>query len=106
MESDLETEDRAERARPESVEARGQTTGASISAGEFARPIDARQLAGQINSVATGVLSGAYTATQLDMLRLYAGMVRSIAQLMTAETSRARQARELPDLTLPDIDEE
>lgn len=72
----------------------------------FARPIDARQLAGQINTVATGLLNGEYVGQQLDTVRLYAAMVRSIAQLMTAETSRARQSRELPDLTLPELDVE
>ena len=66
----------------------------------FVRPKDARALAAQITTVSTALLNGVFSAAELDVLRLYAAMVRSTAQLMTAETSRARQSRELPDLSL------
>lgn len=70
-------------------------------------PKSVREFANQVNAMATAVLNGEITGEALDVTRIYAGLARTVAQLMTTEVQRARMADATPDLSFdtPDEDE-
>lgn len=60
------------------------------------QPVDVRGLASQVNKVATMVLNGKLS---IEDVKGYATLTRTIAQLISAETARARMLREPPNLS-------
>lgn len=60
-------------------------------------PHNVKELASQATEVATMILNGSINR---ESAKSYSAIVRSIAQLMSAETSRARMQKEAPDLNL------
>lgn len=66
------------------------------SIGSWRQPVDVRGLASQVNRVATMVLNGKLS---IEDVKGYATLTRTIAQLISAETARARMLREPPNLT-------
>lgn len=70
---------------------------ASDSNKRWPKPRHVRALAAQVNEVATMVLNG---AIDVEKARLYANLTRTLAQTISAETTRARFAKEAPDLSL------
>lgn len=69
----------------------------SASNARWPKPRHVRALAAQVNEVATKVLNG---EIDMDTARLYAALTRTLAQTISAETTRARFAQEAPDLSL------
>lgn len=69
----------------------------AVPASSWKRPAAVPELAGQINAVATMVLNG---GLDLERARVYSALVRSVAQLVTAEVARARAERRTPDLRI------
>lgn len=61
------------------------------------KPKTVKQFAAQINEVATLVLNG---EIELEQARVYSGLVRTVAQSVSLETSRARFLQQAPDLRL------
>lgn len=66
------------------------------------KPRHVRALAAQVNDVATRVLNG---EIDMEAARLYASLTRTLAQTISAETTRARFAQEAPDLSLEGDDD-
>lgn len=66
-------------------------------------PKNVRAFASQVNQVATMVLNG---EMDLNHARLYSGLVRTVAQAMSTEVSRARFLSQIPDLSFEDEDRE
>jgi hypothetical protein len=69
------------------------------STGRYRRPINVKQMAGQVLDLATAVINGDVQGEDLDRARLYASLARTTAQLVNSEVTRARFLREQPDLT-------
>lgn len=65
-----------------------------------------RELASQINEVATLVLNGGgMTDVQMDQIRVYSALVRTEVQAMNLHALRSRILKEEPDLSLEPEDE-
>ena len=79
---------------PTSANSDAQTSGSSR---RWRKPRHVRALAAQVNEVATQVLNG---DIDFEKARLYANLTRTLAQTISAETTRARFAKEAPDLSL------
>lgn len=56
----------------------------------------------QANLIATAVLNG---KIDLETARTYSSIARTVAQAITAETTRARFLKAAPDLTFPDLED-
>jgi hypothetical protein len=65
-------------------------------------PKDVKELAQMVTVLATAVLNGDIVGEDLESVRIVAGLVRTAAQLKTAEVGRARLMREAPDLSFED----
>ena len=80
------------------------TSGSPSSASKerWRKPRTVKQFAGQINDVATRVLNG---EIDMEQARVYSGLVRTVAQSISLEVSKARFLQEAPDLRLDDGDE-
>lgn len=69
----------------------------SASTGLWRQPRNLREFAAQTtNAVATAVLNG--SVPDLDPVRVYAGLARTVAQAMSTEVQRARFLGKEPDL--------
>lgn len=73
------------------------------STGRYRLPRSVHEFAGQANLIATQVLNG---DIDLETARAYSAIARTVAQAVTAETTRARILRSTPDLDFPNMDEE
>lgn len=90
----------------ESLTSKSSGLSSTSSTKRSRRPRTVKALAAQVAALATDVLNGDVTGDQLESVRVYASLVRTAAQLITSEVTRARFVRETPDLTLEDPDEE
>lgn len=70
---------------------------ASVSKGPWRTPRTVKELAGQASIVGTMLLND---QMPLETAKAYSAIVRSTAQLISAEVARARARREEPDLSL------
>lgn len=70
-----------------------------VSTKPWPTPKNVRGFASQVNQVATMVLNG---EIDLNNARLYSGLVRTVAQAMSTEVSRARFLSQIPDLSFED----
>lgn len=69
----------------------------SSSSERWSKPANVNELAAQANGVATAVLRG---EIGLDDARVYSAIIRSLAQMKSAEVAHARFKRREPDLSL------
>ncbi len=58
----------------------------------------------QINRIATAILNA--EIQDIDSIRLYSNLTRTLAQTISAQATRARFLREAPDLRLDTEDED
>jgi hypothetical protein len=72
-----------------------------VSIKQWPTPKNVRGFASQVNQVATMVLNG---DIDLNNARLYSGLVRTVAQAMSTEVSRARFLSQIPDLSFEDTE--
>lgn len=72
------------------------------STGPYRLPKTVREFAALANVVATGVLNG---QVDLEVARTYSSIARTVAQAITAETTRARFLKTEPDLTFPALED-
>lgn len=66
---------------------------------QWRKPRDAKSFAAQANEVATMILNG---EMELDTARVYSGVARTMAQVLSAEVYRARFLQQEPNLSLED----
>lgn len=59
-----------------------------------------KALSVQINAIATAVLNG--QIDDLEPIRLYSNLTRTLAQTISAQATRSRFLKEAPDLRLDD----
>jgi hypothetical protein len=64
-------------------------------------PHNVRQLASQANKVATMVLNGDMDP---ETARTYSALIRTVAQSMSTEVTRARSQKNVPDLTFEEVE--
>lgn len=74
----------------------------NVSIVRYRTPRNVRQFASQANLVATAILNG---KIDLETARAYSSVARTVAQAITAETTRARFLKTAPDLDF-DTEEE
>jgi hypothetical protein len=67
------------------------------SSKHWRKPRDAKGFAAQANEVATMILNG---EIDLDVARVYSGVSRTMAQVLSAEVYRARYLQQEPNLSL------
>lgn len=67
-----------------------------VSTRRYSAPTTVRAFASQVNRIATAVLNG---EVDLETARTYSSLARTVAQAVTAETTRARFIQKEPDLT-------
>lgn len=77
---------------------------AKPSTRRWKQPSTVRQLTAQANAVSTLLLNG---KIGLDVAKAYSGILRSCAQTITAEITKARFLENAPDLTIePEVFED
>lgn len=74
----------------------------NVSIVRYKAPRNVREFAAQANLIATAVLNG---KIDLETARTYSSIARTVAQAITAETTRARFLKAAPDLTFPDLED-
>lgn len=63
-------------------------------------PRSVHELAAQVNALATRVLSGALSEEEIELARLYSGLVRTTASLINSDIAAARLTHTEPNLSL------
>lgn len=65
----------------------------------FRRPSTIKEFVSQVNAVATSVLNG---QGNIEVARAFSALARTVAQAMNVEMTKARIAKQSPDMALSD----